>query len=149
MSSEKNIRLGVQIFHERQLNPKIFYAPSHTFDINTLKALEIESDIRIISDTIVNDIYKMHEFYFIPKQSGHVRRLPLKLTTFCYHPNTMGGNSFEQLESFIKNNRKRFINIDDLSFKDRKLGLYDKALRNLYFAIRYIRSKLKGNRFYG
>jgi len=139
------IRSGMQVLQEHQLKPRVFFAPAHTFDMNTLEALKHESDIKIISDTVANDIYNMDELYFIPQQSGHVQSLPFKLTTFCYHPNTMNENDFEILESFITKNRNKFMSFADLSFKDRKLGLYDKALRNLYFAYRYFRG-LKGRR---
>jgi predicted deacetylase len=51
------IRHGLQILHAHDVFPKVFFAPSHTFDENTLLALKKESDIRVISDTIANDVY--------------------------------------------------------------------------------------------
>jgi predicted deacetylase len=140
----EKIRDGIQLLQKHQLNPKIFFAPSHTFDINTLEALKAESDIRVISDTVANDIYKMGEFYFIPQQSGHVQNLPFKVTTFCYHPNNMNNKDFEMLEGFFKKNRDKFGSFEDLILKDRKLDLYDKVLRKMYFSIRVVRSKLRG-----
>jgi predicted deacetylase len=140
----EKIRYGIQLFQTHEIKSPIFFAPSHTFDMNTLEALKRESDIRIISDTIANDIYKKNDFYFIPQQSGHVQKLPFKLTTFCYHPNAMNEIDFVILESFLKKNREKFISFTDLTFKDRKLDLYDKALRKLYFFIRAVRSKLRG-----
>lgn len=134
------IRGGVQIFREHQLNPKLFCAPAHTFDQNTLKALTTESDIRIISDSVANDIYSMDGFYFIPLQSGHVQSLPFKLTTFCYHPNNMNEKDYQSLESFLKKYKEQFISFADLTFKARKLGLYDKVLRRMYFTFRNARS---------
>ncbi len=140
----EKIRCGMRVFQEHQIQSQIFFAPAHTFDMNTLEALKRESDIRIISDTIANDIYKLDDFYFIPQQSGHVRKLPLKLLTFCYHPNTMSEKDFNILEGFIINNREQIINFDDLLFKERKLGQYDKVIRKLYFSIRAVMSKLRG-----
>lgn len=86
---KEKIRAGVRILREHGIEPEIFFAPAHTFDENTLIALKEESDIRIISDTIANDIYFENGFYFIPQQSGRVRKLPFKTVTFCYHPNMM------------------------------------------------------------
>ncbi|AKN31955.1 hypothetical protein Ccar_14225 [Clostridium carboxidivorans P7] len=134
---------GCEILQEHHLNPKIFFAPSHTFDMNTLEALKSETDIRIISDTVANDVYKMGDFYFIPQQSGRVRNLLFKVTTFCYHPNNMSEKDFDMLEDFIKKSRCKFGSFQDLQLKDRKLGLYDKALRKMYFSIRAVRVKLK------
>jgi len=137
---------GIKIFEKYNINPELFFAPFHTFDMNTLEALEVESDIRIISDTIANDIYKSGGFYFIPQQAGHVRKLPFKVVTFCYHPNSMKDNDFERLEQFIEENRDKFSGFKELSFKNRKLDVYDKALRESYFLLKSARVKLKGNK---
>ncbi|MBP7434945.1 MAG: DUF2334 domain-containing protein [Bacteroidales bacterium] len=141
---EQKIKIsnGIKIFEEQGLDAKIFFAPSHTFDMNTLEALRTESDIRIISDTIANDIYIMRGFYFIPQQSGHVQSLPFRITTFCYHPNNMSENDFKILDNFIKQKRDKFGSFKDLSFKKREISVYDKGLKKLYFSIRAIRNKL-------
>lgn len=141
---KEKISKGIEIFKKNKIEPKIFFAPSHTFDINTLEALKSESDIRIISDTISNDIYKMNGFYFIPQQSGDVRNLPFKIITFCYHPNIMTEEQFNELEKFIKNNIDKFKSFEDLKFNEKKLSIYDKILRYLYFSIRRIRNKVRG-----
>ena len=132
----KMIRHGIRILREHQVHPKIFFAPSHTFDNNTLLALKKESDIRIISDTIANDVYYQDDFYFIPQQSGHVRKLPFKVTTFCYHPNMMDESSFSLLDTFLKENSDTFTKAEDISLSKRHLSIYDKFLRKLYFAKR-------------
>lgn len=139
---KEKIHKGIKVFSEHHLNPKIFFAPSHTFDMNTLEALKCESHIKIISDTIANDIYKMDEFYFIPLQSGHVQHLPVKLTTFCCHPNSMSEKDLKIIKVFLKANGANFVGFDDLSFQDRKFGMYDAILRKLYFSIRSIRRSM-------
>ena len=106
------------------------------FDLNTLKALKEVTEINIISDTIANDIYKENDFYFIPQQTGRVRNLPFKVVTFCYHPNSMLENDFIILENFIRKYKRKFIKFNDLILKDRKLGLFDKILKFLYFSRR-------------
>ena len=140
-AQREKIQRGIHIFHAHQIEPKIFFAPFHTFDGNTIKALKEESKIRIISDTVANDIYKMDELYFIPQQSGHAQRLPFKVTTFCYHPNTMTDNDFTMLENFFIRNKEKFITVDDLNFQDRELDDYDRILRNLYFLLIAIKKK--------
>lgn len=102
------IRHGVDVLKGHDIEPKVFFAPSHTFDENTLVALKEESDIRIISDTIANDVYFENNFYFIPQQSGRVRKLPFKVVTFCYHPNMMKDDDFDVLERFLKKNAESF-----------------------------------------
>lgn len=130
---QKKIRQGLQIFENHHIKVEVFFAPSHTFDQNTLKALMEESNIRIISDTISNDIYYQDGFYFVPQQSGRVRKLPFKVCTFCYHPNTMEDADFTYLIEFLKNNANNFTSIPNLVYTKRNLSIYDKFLRKLYF----------------
>ena len=104
---EDKIKNGIEIFKSNGIIPDVFFAPSHTFDENTLLALKKNSDIRIISDTIANNIYFENDFYFLPQQSGRVRKLPFKFVTFCYHPNTMCDSDFNELENFIKENKMK------------------------------------------
>ena len=87
------------LFGYTELNRR-FFAPSHTFDQNTLSALKNETPIRIISDTIAMFI-KEGVFWFIPQQSGVVRWLPYKTVSVCYHPNTTKDDDYIRLESFI------------------------------------------------
>ncbi len=133
---KKKIREGVRILQEHGVEARIFFAPSHTFDENTLKALQEESNIRIISDTVANDVYEHDGFTFIPQQSGRVRKLPFKVVTFCYHPNVMQENDFLELEEFLQKNTKRFVSVGKLQLKNRGMGFLDKTLRWLYFARR-------------
>lgn len=126
----EKIRKGYQILDEQEINPEIFFAPSHTFDENTLKAIKTETPIRIISDTVAWDVYKKGDFWFVPQQSGSVRRLPFKTVTFCYHPNTMSEKAYEELEMFLKVHRGSFFNI--INTKNRPLSTADKLLQKIY-----------------
>ena len=130
---EDKIKNGIEIFKSNGIIPDVFFAPSHTFDENTLLALKKNSDIRIISDTIANNIYFENDFYFLPQQSGRVRKLPFKFVTFCYHPNTMCDSDFNELENFIKENRNKFNGLDIKNLTKRNKNILDKFL---YFARR-------------
>ena len=124
-----------ELLHALEIYPKIFVAPAHTFDKNTLIALKEESDIRIISDTIAKDIYYDDDFYFIPQQSGEVREIKLPTVTFCYHPNNMSEKSFNKLEDFIVKHKNEMISFNDLVMRKRKLDFQDKVLKSAYFMI--------------
>lgn len=132
----KMIRHGIDILKQYGIVTKVFFAPSHTFDKNTLIALKEESNIRIISDTIANDVYFENDFYFIPEQSGRVRNLPFKLCTFCYHPNTMSDKDFENLEIFLKKYYFKFVAVKEIELKKRSKSLFDKLLHFMYFVKR-------------
>lgn len=132
----KMIRHGIDILKQYGIVTNVFFAPSHTFDKNTLTALKEESNIRIISDTIANDVYFENDFYFIPEQSGRVRNLPFKLCTFCYHPNTMSDKDFENLEIFLKKYYFKFVAVKEIELKKRSKSLFDKLLHFMYFVKR-------------
>lgn len=129
---KEKIRKGVEIFRQYGINPKVFFAPSHTFDENTIVALGECSDIRIISDTVANKPYCKYGMTFIPQQSGRVRKLPFNTVTFCYHPNTMKEKDFVELEAFLKANRSMFSDFCAKETK-RKFGVKDWFLKQLYF----------------
>lgn len=129
----RKIENGIKILEKYEMYPEIFFAPSHTFDLNTIKALREKSNIRIISDTIANDVYYKDDMYFIPQQSGKVRTLPFKIVTFCYHPNIMEEKDFRILEDFLNKYNKKFVTVKEVKLKKRKLNIIDNMLRKIYF----------------
>lgn len=132
----EKVERGYSIMMEKGLEPKIFFAPAHTFDENTLIALRDKTGIRVISDTIANDVYFYNGFFFVPQQAGYVRKLPFKIATFCYHPNNMQIKDYERLENFLEKYSREFISFNDLKLKQKKRSLYDNLLKNAYFAKR-------------
>lgn len=133
------IKRGYRKLKDEGIEPSVFFAPAHTFDKNTLIAIANETPIRIISDTIADEIYYEKPFYFIPQQSGRVRKLPFRTVTFCYHPNTMNEKDFETLERFLLDNGDSFSTISDCNLSFRKRNIKDKIIRQLYFFARKLR----------
>lgn len=139
---KEKIRKGLQILNANGVNPEVFFAPSHTFDENTMKALEYETNIRVISDTIALKPYKKGTFTFIPQITGHCVKIPLSgVYTFCFHPNTMKERSFIAMDNFLSMYKDSFISFTDIDLsKVGKMGLKDRIIRNAFFSVR----KLKG-----
>lgn len=133
---KEKIRAGIRILRDHGIEPEIFFAPAHTFDENTLEALKKESNIRIISDTIANDVYFENGFYFIPQQSGRVRKLPFKVCTFCYHPNIMKEKDYQELDSFSCTHESEFIVYENRLIEKRRKSVIDMAMKWLYFSRR-------------
>lgn len=139
---QKNkIREGVAILKSKGLDVKYFFAPSHTFDENTLVALKAESDIRIISDTVATRPYRYKEFVFVPQFSGSCREMKMKgLFTFCLHPNTMNDEAFENTEKFLNKHSYEFTSFNAIDVDNiKKKGIVDRVLSWLYFTQRKIR----------
>jgi predicted deacetylase len=126
------LQKGCAILRSHHIEPKAFFAPSHTFDEQTVTALLEGTSIRMISDTIAWNVYWKNGMFYLPQQAGRVRRLPFRFTTFCYHPNTMNDSAFEILESFLKKNQSKFGDPSSFALKKRHLSLFDRALRALY-----------------
>ena len=142
LSEQKaKIKEGMNILKEKYgIVPKVFFAPSHTFDENTIVALKECTLIRNISDTIANAPYCRDGFTYVPVQSGVVRNLPFETVTYCYHPNTMKEESvWECLEAFLKINHKQFISYEEVIESKRPCSILDKFYSWLYFTKKSIR----------
>lgn len=140
LQAEK-IRKGVSIFREYGIEPKYFFAPSHTFDENTLLVLKNESNIRIISDTIATKPYRRGDFIFIPQMGGHCMNITFPgIWTFCLHPSVMTDNDINKLELFLKSNYDRFISFADLSLEDvKRKSIMSRLLSIVYFTYRNLK----------
>lgn len=135
----EKIREGVKLLKEKGLNPTAFFAPSHTFDENTLEALRLESDIRIISDTVANNVYCRKGFTFIPQQAGRVRELPFKTTTICLHPNYTTDPEMDEIGAFLKAHPGQFLDPNAIMPTTRKRSLLDRGYEMAYFLKRKLR----------
>lgn len=135
------IRNGMAIFRQHGIEPRYFFAPSHTFDLNTLEALRRESTIRIISDTIATRPYRRWGFTFLPQMGGSCREMRLPgVWTFCLHPSAMRDADFDATDRFLTAHAAEFTSFDRLSL-DRLGGksLMGHLLSTIYFTRRRLR----------
>lgn len=141
VEQKEKIRRGVDIMRMHGIDPKFFFAPSHTFDKKTLIALREESNIRIISDTIATKPYRYDDFIFIPQLGGHCTNIPIPgIWTFCLHPSVMSDNDFALTEEFLRKNRSQFMTFDDINTDNlSSKSLISRLLSWAYFTQRKIR----------
>lgn len=141
---KEKIREGMKIFRSQGIDPKYFFAPSHTYDQNTLVALKEESNIRIISDTIATKPYKDRDFTIIPQLGGHCSEMKISgIWTFCLHPSAMTEENFVATEKFISEHKDEFIGFYDLDLSNlKKKDIKSRLLSWIYFT----RRKLKGTK---
>ncbi len=138
----KKIQEGMKILRSHDFEPKYFFAPSHTFDTNTLEILRKETDIRIISDTYTLRPYKKYGFTFIPCQLGRPQKMKLPgLYTICLHPNNMSDEQMDNLEQFLNVNQKNVLVFSDID-KEQLGGMrwIDKVVQWAYFKMRNMRN---------
>lgn len=134
----KKIQDGYSILKKNGIKTEWFFAPSHTFDKNTLKALKKCSPIKNISDMIATKPYLSHGFTFVPCQMGRLRDMPISgYWCACYHPNVMTKEEFVLLEKFLAAHKDEFSSFDELppasakDIKDRILGFAYYTLRRI------------------
>lgn len=139
---QEKIRNGVRIMRDHGIDPKYFFAPSHTFDENTLLALKTESNIRIISDTIATKPYQMGDFTILPQLGGHCTEMKIPgIWTFCLHPSTMEEKDFKAVEVFLENHNAEFVGFLNLNLSNvKEKNLLSRILSWGYFT----RRKIKG-----
>lgn len=135
------IREGINVLKSHNIFPNYFFAPSHTFDSNTLQALREESNIRIISDTIATQPYREGDFVFIPQLGGRCQEMKLPgVWTFCLHPSAMKEEDFAATERFLKAHNEEMIGFDDLNLTKLKgKNLMSRLLSWVYFTRRRLK----------
>lgn len=138
------IKKSWDIFSQHSIKPTIWVAPSHSFDLNTLEALSMDTKINIISDGIALNAYYQNGFYWIPQQLWKLRRICFgKIWTVCLHPNTMSNRDFFELESNLKKYNNHFSNIDELCFDKEGRKIQDYIFYYIYFILFKIKKLLK------
>lgn len=132
---------GYRILLNNGVRPRYFFAPSHTFDENTLVALREHTDIRIISDTIAMRPYRRGDFVFIPQMGGHCMEMMMPgIWTFCLHPSVMNEEQVSAVERFLERHSHQFVAFDDLDVNGVKSkDIFSQMLSGLYFAYRQLR----------
>lgn len=140
------IRKGFKIFKKNNIKPTVWVAPGHCFDSITLKALKLETDIKIISDGIAFNQYKKFDFHFIPQQLWNYKVRPFGLWTICLHPDTMSLNEINVFEKSIEflSKKNRITSVKKFKFKCNKPSIWDQ-LYSFYFWQKYnLKLWLKG-----
>lgn len=137
------IAKGYEILRKHGAVPEFFFAPSHTFDKNTIKAIIRETPIRYISDTFALKPYHKYGMTFFPVQMGRFRNVTLPgYWTFCYHPNNMSDKTMEHFERFIAMNQSKFGDFKDLlGLKWGKRTLFDCIMQRSYIIMRKLLNK--------
>ena len=142
---KSHLSKGYQILKEHGITPKFFFAPSHTFDHNTLIALKCVTGIKYISDTIAFAPYKAYDMIFIPVQFGSFRKIFISGTwTFCFHPKTMTESDILCFGQFLKRNHSLFSSFDTIISQNinRKFSVLDTLFSWAYFSYRKLINKI-------
>lgn len=105
------IKLGIEKFTKKNIVVRSFFAPNHTYDLNTLKALK-ECNIKIVIDGYGLFPYYKFDLLFIPQLFYKEIVLPFGIQSTQIHINYWDKNYLQNFEDFIYKNHRKIIDID-------------------------------------
>jgi predicted deacetylase len=135
---KEKIKKAIAIFKKHNIFPKVWVAPGHCFDLNTINAILQESDINIISDGIAFNPYFKFNIYFVPQQLWGYKKRHFGLWTICLHPDTMSLNEIKLFEETVKflYKEKKLTTIDKIRFIKKGPTFFDQ-LYSFFFWTKY------------
>jgi hypothetical protein len=136
----EKIRTAWQLFLTQRVEPTIWVAPAHSFDLLTLEAIRNETRIRVVSDGIAFNTFFEHGFHWIPQQLWGFTARSFGLWTICLHPNTMDDAGIAALDDAIGGRfRDHVICVKDVKLTGRRKHTFDR-LYSKYFWWRWKRA---------
>jgi peptidoglycan/xylan/chitin deacetylase (PgdA/CDA1 family) len=142
------INSGLAILREEGLKPRLFVAPRHGFDRNTLRVLDV-SGIKIISDGFARTPHLCEGLLWIPQQLWAPVSKPAGLWTICIHPNTASDALVDQLQKFLRRHDGQFTSLNRVvrEFPSRALSageaIYEQAAIRRHLASHHLRQFLR------
>ena len=134
------VRAAWNLFQAEGLEPSVWIAPAHSFDLVTLQAVRRETPIRLISDGIAWDSYREHDFQWIPQQLWSLVERPSGLWTVCLHPSTMDESAIAALDAALGGRfRGRVVGVREVAVRERGKTLLGR-LYHAYFWWRWRRA---------
>ena len=122
----RKLKNAKEIFANEKIDTKIFMAPGHSYDKNTLKALK-ELGFMYITDGLINKVYKREGMIHIPcTLKSKINRK--RMDTICIHTNNNTEKKLIELKNILEQNRGR---ISDFTVE----GLGDVIQYNVIFMI--------------
>ena len=105
------IKKGLTIFQENNIDVDTFFAPNHTYDVNTFKALKECGIFRVI-DGYGLSTYVYDEIKFVPQLFYNLYMLPYGIQSTQIHINDWKENNFQFFKSFVEKYHTKIINLD-------------------------------------
>lgn len=121
---QKNkLLIGKKILQQHDIWQPYFMAPSHSFDINTLKALKALG-FEAVTDGYGLYPYDIEGITLVPQLVGKpIKLIPFGVQTICLHTNSMNDRAIDSMIKFLNANHKQFINFKDALNLEPKLQL--------------------------
>jgi len=108
--SEK-IKNGLKKFDEEGIKIKTFFAPNHTYDLETFNAL-VDNGIKYIIDGYGLFPYQEKKLTFFPQLFYNEILLPFGIQSSQIHLNYWDDKKFNYFENFVKKNHEKIITFE-------------------------------------
>lgn len=105
------IREGLAILRREGLEARLWIAPRHNFDGNTLRVLRDEG-IEYLSDGLTRRPVMRAGVVWIPQQLWRPVEKRRGLWTICVHPNTLTNGGLVELRNFLRESSGQFTTFD-------------------------------------
>lgn len=108
----EKLRLGKEIMSTEGVWQPVFMAPAHSFDQNTIKALD-ELEFRYITDGYGLYPYTISKLTAVPQLFGSPFHLGFGVYTICLHVNSMSHVQIGEIIRFVRTHRDQFISFEE------------------------------------
>jgi predicted deacetylase len=105
------INCGLAILRSHGLEPRLWAAPRHGFDRNTLRALR-RAGIEYLCDGLGRVPVRRDGMVWIPQQLWRPAEKTSGVWTICIHPNTMTDSDADELRSFLNTHVAQFTSFE-------------------------------------
>jgi len=105
------IKKGLEIFKEKEITIDTFFAPNHTYDLNTFAAIK-DSGINRIIDGYGLAPFEMKDIKFLPQLFYKLYMLPYGIQSTQIHINYWNEKDYDFFKKFIEKNHNRIINLE-------------------------------------
>ena len=123
----QKLKIGKEVLESQGVWQPYFMAPSHSFDLNTLKALKALG-FKAITDGYGFYPYQVEGITLVPQLVGKpIPLIPFGVQTICLHTNSMNNSDIDSLIGFIQKNHSYFVDFKkavNISPKSRELKLF-------------------------
>ena len=138
MEQSKRINNGLKIFNKNNLKIRSFFAPNHTYDQNTFKALK-ENGIGYVIDGYGIYPYEAKGLTFVPQLFYKEIMLPFGVQATQIHLNYWNEKKFENFAKFLLKNKERFLSFDQTLMRRKKSLLTKITNFSVEFGLKFIR----------
>ena len=136
------IKKSLQIFENKNIKIRSFFAPNHTYDENTFKALKL-CGINEVIDGYGFQPYVEKDFVFIPQLFYRLINFPFSFQTTQLHLNEWTDITFNNFETFVLSNKDKIITYDKMLSKtsnDIFISLMNNLLKHSLITLRKFRN---------